>query len=140
VAEYYWTGRDKGFTAWGLVADDQFEYYAGAYGGSPLRQFTTISGNYVLEARVAWNPMGATGGTEFPYISEEKAPVRVSMSLQGMYGKLQLAEQNFNPSTFRFDVTASDTRKEQALAGADLWLQGPVFAFLAEGYVRGTRS
>jgi hypothetical protein len=138
VAEYFWTGRDKGITAWGLVADKRFEYYAGAYGGSPLRQFTTISGNYVVEARLVWNPAGPVGSTEYPYISDEAVPLRTSWSVQGYYGKVQLAEENFNASTFRFDPIATGVVREQACAGADFFVQGRWFATTAEAYVRST--
>jgi hypothetical protein len=138
VAEYFWTGRDKGATAWGFVADSHFEYYAGLYSGSPLRQFTTISGNYVVEGRLVWNPLGATGSTEFPYITEERAPFRPSISLEGYYGKVQLAEENFNPSSFRFDAMSTGTVRQQACGVLAVWLQGAHFAFQAEGYVRRT--
>jgi hypothetical protein len=138
VAEYFWTGRDKGVTLWGLLADKRFEYYAGLYSGSPLRQFTTIAGNYVVEGRLSWNPLGPPGSTEFPYISDESSPFRLSVSLQGYTGKIQLAEENFNPSTFRFDATASGTTRRQNCGVADLWLQGRRFAFLVEGYARET--
>jgi hypothetical protein len=138
VAEYFWTGRDKGVTAWGMVADSHLEYYAGLYSGSPLRQFTSIQGNYVVEGRLSWNPLGAPGSTEFPYISDEASPLRPSVSIQGYYGKVQLAEENFNPSTFRFDPKATGTTRKQACGVADVWLQGRWFAFLAEGYGRRT--
>ena len=49
VAEYFWTGRDKGVTVFGALGNDRVDYYAGVYGGSPLRQFTTLAGNYVVE-------------------------------------------------------------------------------------------
>jgi hypothetical protein len=138
VAEYFWTGRDKGATAWGIVADGVFEYYAGIYGGSPLRQFVSIVGNYVVEARVVLSPMGAPAGNEFAYINADPLPLRLSFSLQGVYGKLQLAEENFNPSSFRFDVTPTGVRSKKALGSADIWLQGPMFIFLTEGYVQRT--
>jgi hypothetical protein len=138
VAEYFWTGRDKGVTAWGVLGKGMFEYYAGLYGGSPLRQFTTIHGNYVVEGRLVWNPLGPPGSTEFPYITDESTPFRLSISIQGYYGKVQLAEENFNPSTFRFDPKATGTTRKQGCGVADLWLQGQWFAFLVEGYGRRT--
>jgi hypothetical protein len=138
VAEYFWTGRDKGVTAWGLLADKRFEYYAGLYSGSPLRQFQTIPGNYVVEGRISFNPLGAPAGTEFPYITEESVPFRPSISLQAYYGRVQLAQENFNPSTFRFDVMATGQTRQQTCGVADLWLQARRFVFLAEGYVRRT--
>src|SRR5205085_1945134 len=67
VAEYFWSGRDKGATLFGTLAK-QLEYWVGVYGGSPLRQFTSIAGNYVIEGRVTYSPMGLIGLTEFPYI------------------------------------------------------------------------
>ena len=38
VANYFWTGRDKGLTVFGDVADQKLQYWVGLYGGSPLRQ------------------------------------------------------------------------------------------------------
>jgi hypothetical protein len=138
VAEYFWTGRDKGVTLWGFVADDRFEYYAGAYTGSPLRQFRSLAGNYVFEARVVWNPLGATGTNEFPYIADAKGPWRVSGSLQGYLGKVQFAEENFNPSSFRFDIMPTGEVQKQLCGAADIWLQGPWFATTGEAYLRAT--
>jgi hypothetical protein len=138
VAEYFWTGRDKGVTVWGLLADAHAEYYAGLYAGSPLRQFTNISGNYVVEARLVWNPLGAPGSTEYPYVSDKSSPFRISGSLQGYQGKVQLAEENFNPSTFRFEAMTTGTTRKQLCGAADVFLQSQWFAATAEGYYRHT--
>jgi len=138
VAEYFWTGRDKGVTAWGTALANRIEYYAGAYSGTPLRQYQVLSGNYVIEARAVWNPLGATGATEFPYILEAGSPFRVSTSLQGYYGKVQLAQENFNPSSFRFDVMATGDQRKQTCGAADIYMQGRFFAGMAEAYVRET--
>jgi len=54
------------------------------YSGTPLRQYNALPGNYVLEARVTWSPMGLIGSTEFPYITEDNgAPLKVSATLEG---------------------------------------------------------
>jgi hypothetical protein len=137
VAEYFWTGRDKGVTMWGLLADAKAEYYAGVYSGTPLRQFTTIGGNYVLEGRLVWSPLGPPGSTEFPYI-QDGTPFRISGSLQGYYGKVQLAEENFNPSSFRFEAMATGTVRKQSCGAADIFIQGKRFAGTVEGYTRQT--
>jgi hypothetical protein len=138
VSEYFWTGRDKGGTLLGTVAD-QLEYWLGVYSGTPLRQFNALPGNYVLEARVTWSPLGLIGSNEFPYITEEKgAPFKVSATLQGYYGNVQLAEENFNPSTFRFETMATQERHKEAGGGGDIWLQGRYFAFFAEAMARKT--
>jgi hypothetical protein len=65
-------------------------------------------------------------------------PLRTSWSVQGYYGKVQLAEENFNASTFRFDPIATGTVREQACVGADFFVQGRWFATTAEAYVRAT--
>ena len=65
VSEYFWTGRDKGVTAMGTIAG-QLEYWAGVYSGTPLRQFNALPGNYVLEGRVTWSPMGPVGADRVP--------------------------------------------------------------------------
>jgi hypothetical protein len=136
VSEYYWSGRDKGVTAMGTLAD-QLEYWAGVYSGTPLRQFNALPGNYVLEGRLTWSPLGLIASNEFPYITEEDgAPFKVSTTVQGYYGKIQSATENFNPSTFRFEAMATGEKHKEAAAGVDLWLQGRCFAFFAEGFWR----
>ena len=68
VSEYFWTGRDKGITAMGALADTKFEYWAGLYSGTPLREYSAVHGNYVVEGRVTVSPLGPAGTLEFPYI------------------------------------------------------------------------
>jgi hypothetical protein len=139
VSEYFWTGRDKGVTALGTVADGRLDYYVGLYSGTPLRQFVALPGNYVLQGRLTWNPLGPVGATEFPYIvSDGPAPFRVSFTFQGSYGKIQSAAENFNPSTFSFQTMPTGDTRKQGMGGADFWLQGRWFAFYADASVRRT--
>jgi hypothetical protein len=138
VSEYFWPGRDKGVTAMGVLAE-QLEYWAGIYSGTPLRQFNALPGNYVLEGRLTWSPLGPVGGTEFPYIvSEGPAPVRVSATIQGYYGRVQSAIENFNPSTFTFQAMPSGERVKEGAGGADFWLQGPWFMLYVDATIRRT--
>jgi hypothetical protein len=138
VSEYFWSGRDKGVLLLGTIAE-QLEWWAGVYSGTPLRQFNALPGNYVLQGRVTWSPLGLIASNEFPYITEEKgAPFKVSMTLQGYWGKLQQATENFNPSTFRFEAMATGERHKEGTGGADLWLQGRWFAFFADAMIRRT--
>jgi hypothetical protein len=138
VAGYFWSGRDKGITVYGSVAE-RLDYYAGLYGGSPLRQFTTIAGNYVGVGRVTVNPQGKMGDAEYAYVlGDEPAPWRVSVTLQGYIGKIQNGTQNFDPSSFLFTTTASGTTVEHKTAGADIFLQASRVVFLTEGYLRRT--
>lgn len=138
VSEYFWTGRDKGVLALGTLFE-KLDYYAGVFSGTPLRQFNALPGNYVFQGRVTVNPMGPTGTTEFPYVvSDGPVPWRVSMTLQGSYGKVQQASENFNPSTFRFETMASGETRKQALGGADFWLQGPWIYFFVDAFIRRT--
>ena len=138
VAEYFWSGRDKGITAFGTLGE-QLDYYAGFYGGSPLRQSTSFAGNYLFEGRLTYSPMGPVGATEYPYIvpdGEPPAPTRVSFTLQGFYGRVESAEENFNPNTFLFVATATDVTSKNATLAADTLIQGPWFVLFAEGYYR----
>lgn len=138
VSEYFWTGRDKGVTAMGTIAG-QLEYWAGIYSGTPLRQFNALPGNYAAEGRVTWSPMGPVGATEFAYIlSDKPLPFRVSATLQGYNDKIQSATENFNPSTFRYQVMATGETTKDSAGGADLWIQGPRFIFFTEAMVRHT--
>jgi hypothetical protein len=138
VADYFWSGRDKGITLYGTIAD-RFDYYAGLYGGSPLRQFTTIAGNYVAVGRITINPMGKTGEAEFAYVlGDGPAPWRISFTLQGYVGRIQSATQNFDPNSFLFTSTASGMTTEEKTGGADIFLQSSRVVFVAEGYARRT--
>jgi hypothetical protein len=138
VAGYFWSGRDKGLTVYGSLAD-RLDYYAGLYGGSPLRQFTTIAGNYVGVGRLTVNPQGKMGDAEYAYVlGDGPTPWRVSFTLQGYLGKIQSATQNFDPNSFLFTTTASGTTTEQKTAGADIFLQSSRVVFLTEGYARRT--
>lgn len=138
VSEYFWTGRDKGVTVLGTLPGT-LDYYLGVYSGTPLRQFNALPGNYVLEARLTWSPLGPVGATEFPYIvSEGPAPFRVSATVNGYYGKVQSATENFNPSTFRFETVATGETRKQAAGNADFWLQGSWIYLYLEGFVRRT--
>lgn len=140
VADYFWSGRDKGVTALGSVGGGVLEYFAGAYSGSPLRQFTTIHGNFVVIGRVTWSPLGPAASSEAPYITNDDGvvPFRISVTGQAYYGTKERAAANFNPSTFRFDVAPTGERNEQATAGGDVWLEGGPFVFFAEANVRRT--
>jgi len=138
VAGYFWSGRDKGVTAYGSVAD-RFDCYAGFYGGSPLRQYTTIAGNYVVEARLTANPMGKMGDAEFAYaVGDTPLPTRVSFTLQGFTGKIQSATENFDPSSFQYTAMPSGVTTTQWTGGADFFLQSNRIMFLTEGYARRT--
>jgi hypothetical protein len=137
VASYFWTGRDKGLTVVGSLADRRFDYAAGVYGGSPLRQFVTVAGNYLVEARATVSPLGPSGETEYPYITEnDPAGLRPSFSLDGYYGKVQSAVENFDPSAFSFTAMPSGSTQKGGALGADVLLQGRRFAAIAEGYWR----
>jgi hypothetical protein len=138
VAGYFWSGRDKGITVYGTIAE-RFDYYGGLYGGSPLRQFTTIAGNYVGEARITVNPMGKMGDAEYAYVlGDGPLPLKVSFTLQGYIGKIQSATQNFDPNSFLFTSTASGMTNKEETGGADFFLQSNRVVLLTEGYVRRT--
>jgi hypothetical protein len=140
VSSYFWTGRDKGAMAYGTLHDD-LEYWLGVFGGSPLRQPTTISGNYVVEARLTYNPDGSVGKTQYPYIvgpEHEPAPFGISASLEGYVGKVESATETFDPSSFHFSVTPSGMVERFAGFGGDVFVQGPSYAIFAEGFYRRT--
>jgi hypothetical protein len=139
VAGYFSTGRDKGVTVKGTLFDGGLDYYAGLYSGSPLRQITVINGNYVVLGRVTLNPMGPIGKTEYPYVLEERTPFRTSFTLQGYVSKVALAQENFDPSTFSFEVgTPNNAPTKEAAGGADILVEGGPVIFFGEGYLRRT--
>lgn len=140
VADYFWSGHDKGVTILGDVADGVLEYFAGVYSGSPLRQFTTLHGNFVVVGRATFSPLGPVASSEAPYISNDDGivPWRWSVTAQSYYGTTERAVENFNPTTFRFDVAPSGERTEQATVGADLWIEGGPLVIFGEANLRRT--
>jgi hypothetical protein len=140
VAGYFWPGRDKGVTLHGTPFGGKLEYYAGLYSGSPARQLTVISGNYLTLARLTWSPLGPVGATEYPYAlpGEDAGAFRVSFSLQGWASKINAAEENFNPATFSLEATPSGVTTEHVAGGADVFVQGGRFVLFGEGFVRET--
>ncbi len=138
VANYFWTGRDKGVTFLGTT--DTLEYYAGIYGGSPLRSVTSDPGRWVSNARLTVSPMGPMGYGELPFImsDEQGAPLRVSFTVQGAGGKAERRDENFNVETGGFDVTDEGLRKF-VTGGVDFMLQAQRFTFYAEGWLQRTR-
>jgi hypothetical protein len=138
VSGYFWSGRDKGITLYGSWADG-LDYYAGLYGGSPLRQFTTIAGNYVVVARLTGNPMGKMNDAEFAYVlGDGPAPTRISFTLQGYTGKIQSATENFDADTFLLTASASGMTTKEQTGGADVFFQSSRVVFLSEAFVRRT--
>jgi hypothetical protein len=139
VANYFWSGRDKGLLVYGGIADHLLDYYVGIFSGTPLRQFTNIDGNYEAQARVTVSPLGEAGVTEFPYIvarGDPLPPFRVSFTANGYYGKIQRGVENFNPSTFTFEVTPEGESRRGGTFGADVFVQGGPFVAFGEAYVR----
>jgi hypothetical protein len=137
VADYFWTGRDKGVTLFGAFADGKVDYSLGAYVGSPLRQFQPIRGNYQLIARIGLSPNGPVG-SEFAYAEGDGAPLRVAIGLNAATSKIDKGVENFNPSTFKFEGSPSNVTTMNNLAGADFFLQSPHVMGLVEGYIRRT--
>lgn len=136
VADYFWTGRDKGATFLGTLGDDSLDYFFGLYGGSPLRQFATIPGDYAVTGRLTANPQGKMAETEYPYMEQTSIPTKVSFTLQGYASRSESATENFDPTTFRFEVARTGIRTKQIAGGADVYLQSRTFALFGEAYVR----
>jgi hypothetical protein len=140
VSSYFWTGRDKGVIAYGTLAD-AVDYWIGAFGGSPVRQPTTLSGNYLIESRITWNPGGKLGRTEYPYIvgrGHAPAPFVISGTLEAYYGKVQKAIESFEPTSFEFTVSPSGAITREAAIGGDVFVQGPSYAIFGEAFARRT--
>jgi hypothetical protein len=138
VSDYFWSGRDKGITVYGSFAD-RLDYFAGFFGGSPLRQFTTIAGNYEVQGRVTVNPMGKMSDAEFAYaVGDGPVPTRISFTLQGYGGRIQSATENFDTNSFLLTPVASGMTTMQETGGADVFLQSSRVVFLSEVFLRST--
>jgi hypothetical protein len=137
VADIFWTGRDKGITIHGVPAA-ALEYWVGLYSGSPLREFVSTPGNFLVQARATITPIGSMGPTEFAYAVLDKVPFSLSFTAQGYAARLQQTEANFNPDTGLFRTVPNGKRSRDYAVGADVALQGGPFAFTVEGYFRRT--
>lgn len=138
VADYFWTGRDKGATVFGTFLDKKLDYQVGGYLGTPLRQFTTIRGNYLFVARVGVSPNGPVGSEHAYADGDDPAPFRYAIGVNAATSKVDAATENFNPSTFKFDVVPTGNTTVNQLVGADIFVQSSRVVALAEGYVRRT--
>ncbi len=137
VADYFWPGRDKGGMVYGLLLDKKIEYYAGIFSGTPLRQLRTLPGNYEVQGRLVYNPLGPVNANEFPFTDKnEPLPFRLSFSLQGYQGKIQRAEENLNVNNGQLKTVATGDINRRWGAGADFWVQGGPFIVTAEVYGR----
>ena len=139
TAEYFWSGHDKGATVIGFSNDDKVIGYLGLYSGSPLRQFTTVAGNYIAEGRITVSPMGKTGDDEYPYItSAGPLPFRLSFTAEGYYGKVTSGTENFDANSFLFVFTPSNAIMRRGAAGLDALLEVGRVVVFAEGYYMHT--
>lgn len=133
VADYFWTGRDRGVQVYGETR--YIDYYASFTAGTTLTQTISTPGNFQLVGRVSLNPLGATGSTEMPYVTDDgPVPFRFSIGLQGAWGRVNPNGVGFNPDAF-FQQTQQGER-DQAIGGADLLVQWGRFGVLGELYGR----
>ncbi len=141
VASYFWSGRERGLTAFGSAGDGIFDYYAGLYGGSPLRESLDAPQTFLAEARATVSPLGPVNANELPFTPEGGSlPFRVSFTAQGYHGKLQSTVENYNPT--QSILTPMQTLKSQLMTslGGDLWLQGGPLIVFGEFYWRSLKS
>ncbi|MCY1023044.1 porin [Pyxidicoccus sp. MSG2] len=138
IANYFWTGRDKGVTFLGTT--EHLEYYAGIYSGSPLRTITSEPGRYQLNARLTCSPMGKPGYGELPFImsgDKEPPPLNVSFTVQGAGGEVEQIQENFNPEAGIFKIEREGVRRF-ATGSVDVFVQARRFSFFGEAYLRRT--
>lgn len=138
IANYYWTGRDKGVTIFGTM--EHLEYYVGIFGGSPLRSIRSEPGKYQFNARATFSPMGKPGYGELPYImsgDKEPPPLNVSFTLQGAGGEVTQVKENFNPESGVFQILREGDRRF-ITGGVDLFIQARRFSFFGELYYSRT--
>jgi len=140
VANYFWSGRERGLTVYGSVIGERLDYYAGVYSGSPIDEPVNLEDNYVVEGRVTVNPLGPVNENEYPMTPDgEPLPLRVSFTLQGFYGRLQTVNESYNPSYGVLSPNAALETSRLGMLGGDLWFQsGPVIVF-GEFYWRRQR-
>jgi hypothetical protein len=128
---FFWAGRQRGLTVFGHLFEKKLDYWAGIYGGSPLREPENQPDNYVGAGRITANPFGPVNGNELPFTSDgESLPLRASVTVQGYHGKFLTTAENFNPANSILDPEPIDVTREMTTAAVDLWLQGgPVIVY-----------
>jgi len=60
VSNAYFRGRDTGFTVWGVLGNNQFEYRAGLFNGNGLTRSANDNDKFQYDARVSFQPNGAS--------------------------------------------------------------------------------
>ncbi|MFT3927026.1 MAG: porin [Myxococcales bacterium] len=137
VASYFWSGRERGLTVYGGALSDILEYYAGIYAGSPIDEPVNLPKNYVVEARLTLNPLGAVNANEMPFTPDgDRLPTRFSFTLQGYQGKLQTAQENFNAANNFLTPAHSIVTEKLGTAAADVWFQAHRLILFGEFYWR----
>lgn len=141
TANYFWSGYQRGGTFYGSLAKDRFYYYAGIYGGNPLKDTVGSTQNFIVEARATVSPLGPVNANELPFTPDgEPLPLRASFTLQGFLGKLQTAVENYNPGINAVTEAPTAVTHRTYTVGGDIWLQdGPVILY-GEGYWRTQKA
>jgi hypothetical protein len=137
VGSFFWSGRQRGLTVFGALADGRLNYWAGLFGGSPLVEAQNDPDNYIAEGRISVNPWGPTNANELPFTPEREAlPTRAAFGLTGYHGKLQTSVENYNPSNSVLDPRPILVSRTMTTGGADMWFQSGPFIASAEYYYR----
>jgi hypothetical protein len=141
VANYFWSGRERGVTLYGTSLAERLDYYAGVYTGSPIDEPVNLPNNYVVEGRLTASPLGPTNANEMPFTPEgERLPLRVSFTVQGYGGRLQTDLSNYNPANNVLTPSPLLVTEKTGSASGDLWFQyGPLIAF-GEFYWRSLKA
>jgi hypothetical protein len=133
VADYFWTGRDRGAELFG--ESRYVDYFASFTAGTTLTQVITPPGNFQVIGRVAIKPLGNVGATEMPYVrTGEPVPLRFSVAVQGAYGRVNPNEVGFNPDGFYQRMQQGE--RTQAIGGVDLLAQWGRVGLFGEAYWR----
>ncbi len=133
VANYFYTGRDRGAVLYGETP--YIDYYASFTAGTTLSQTIPTAGNFQVIGRVAVHPLGKLAPTEMPYVVADGAvPFRFSFLAQGAYGRVNPNGIGFNGDAFLQQKQQGE--RTQAIFGCDLLVQWARFGFFGEFYGR----
>ena len=133
VADYFWTGRDRGVQAYGETP--LVDCYLGFFSGTSIKQTDTIPGHFQLMGRVTVHPLGPLGYGEIPFIVSTNVPLRISFSAQGYWTRITPSSVGFNPTNGLLQTTELGERKQAAVA-ADFLLEWNRFFLFSEFYAR----
>jgi phosphate-selective porin OprO and OprP len=107
VSTEFARSRDQGVQLWGELGAGKLEWRAGVFNGNGRTAVANDNGKYQYDARVMWQPWGATGYTENDFETKEGKPLlAVAVNVDDNDSRVPAATGA--PATFRRTTLGGD--------------------------------